>query len=66
MPKINRKEKSITINENLYRQVIEILRDESKWCDYISIKKNSNGTRTIAVKDSMATKVLMGAFMGVA
>lgn len=64
MPKINKKDKSVTIDEKLYREVIEILRDESRWCDYISIVKNSDGTRTISVKDSTYTKVLMGAFLG--
>ena len=66
MSKINKREKSVTIDEKLYREVVEILRDESRWCDYISIVKNGDGTRTIAVKDGAKTKALIGAFLGVA
>lgn len=61
--KLNKRNKSVTINEKLYREVIEILRDESRWCNYISITKNNDGTRTIAVKDSEETNALVKAFL---
>ena len=46
---VDKVEQSVTMPEETFRQIIEVIRDESKWGEYVTIYKNSDGTRTIKI-----------------
>lgn len=64
MIKLDKKKNSVTMKEKQFRELVGILRDESRWGDYISIIKNDDGTRTISIKDNVHTQALKLLFIG--
>lgn len=66
MPKYDKKEQSVTMSEDLFREIVNTIRDESKWGDYITIYKNGDGTRTVKLnkKIKVNPKMILG-YLGV-
>lgn len=58
----NKIDQSVTMPEDTFRTIINTIRDESKWGEYITIYKNGDGTRTVKLnkKIKLNPKALLG------